>query len=154
MTASETLCCYCGHTPGAGEELLQGKHGAICPGCIFALAARLAELGREGSTVPERLDAGADEADGLEPGADLVGNGEDGSAHDYASRMDLAAAYAELGKRQAAVRELLLALESALICGDHTAALTCVARARSIGDSPSLRDQICATLSRHAPSDS
>jgi hypothetical protein len=153
MPASETVCCYCGQMPGANEELLQGKHGAICPGCIFSLAARLAELGREGSATPDQMDPGADETGDLEPGADLVGHEGDGSAHDYASRMDLAAAYAELGKRQAAVRELLLALESALICGDHTAALICVARARRIGDSPSLRDQICASLSRHAPSE-
>jgi hypothetical protein len=145
-------CFYCGQPPACADELLRGTHGAICPGCVFALAARLAEVGRDGAGLePEGASTSGDDTavPGLED--DLVGNDGDQSAHDYASRMDLAAAYAEMGRRPQAVRELLLALESALLCDDYGAALSCVSRARRLGDSPALRDQICDALTRHSP---
>lgn len=75
------------------------------------------------------------------------------SAHDYESRMDLAAAYIEMGRRHAAVRELLSALESTLLCKDYPAALRCIARARATVDVAKVRDRICEILARHAPSE-
>lgn len=76
---------------------------------------------------------------------------QDHSAHDYQSRMDLAAAYREMGRRHAAVRELLAALESTLLCKDYPSALRCVALARAAVDTPKVRDRICEILARHAP---
>jgi hypothetical protein len=73
------------------------------------------------------------------------------SAHDYESRIDLAAAYVEMGRRHAAVRELLAALESTLLCKDYPSALRCVARARIAVNVPRVRDRICEILARHAP---
>lgn len=72
------------------------------------------------------------------------------SAHDYESRIDLASAYLEMGRRHAAARELLAALESTLLCKDYPSALRCVARARNAVDVPKVRDRICEILARHA----
>jgi hypothetical protein len=115
---------------------------------VYALSARLAES--EGSATLSRDPTRA---------INLVGLEEDGepqisderSAHDYESRMDLAAAYQEMGRTQAAVAELLAAMESALLCGDYLTALRCVGQLRRTADSPAIRDRICGILTRHAP---
>lgn len=73
------------------------------------------------------------------------------SAHDYQSRMDLAAALVEMGRRHAAVRELIAALESTLLCKDYPAALRCIAMARAAVDVPRVQGRLCEILARHAP---
>ena len=75
----------------------------------------------------------------------------DHSAHDYQSRLDLAAALVEMGRRHAAVRELLAGLESTLLCKDYLATLRCIAMARGAVNVPKVRDRICEILARHAP---
>jgi len=120
----------------------------VCRTCVYALGARLAESeGRAaGSEDPTRAInlAGLDDAE-------AAAHADDRSAHDYASRIDLAEAYREMGRTQAAVTELLAAMESALLCADYVTALRCVGGARRTADSPAVRDRICEILTRHAP---
>ena len=60
----------------------------------------------------------------------------------------------EMGKRGPAVSELVLAMESALICADYPTALRCAASARAIADSPALRDRLVEVITRMAPPES
>ena len=58
-----------------------------------------------------------------------------------------------MGRKNAAVNELLTAAESALLCADFQTALRCAARARQLGDGPTLRDRIAELFTRNAPSE-
>lgn len=146
---TDSICFICGaHLEP--EELVQGASGAICKPCVFALGARLVESERMASTrgeAPLPLPRSAEETRIV-----LQSQTQDSSsAHDYASRMDLAIAYREMGRSRAAVKESLAAMDAALLCGDHDAALRCIALARQTADGPAVRDQICDILTRHAP---
>ncbi|MDY0001147.1 MAG: hypothetical protein RBU30_07635 [Polyangia bacterium] len=124
-------------TPATGKQ----------PHCDDANEERLSRVGESTSMV--------DTMEGKEDGEiDLErGISRELSAHDYESRMDLAAAYLEMGRRHAAVRELLAALESTLLCKDYPSALRCVARVRATVDVPKVRDRICEILARHSSDD-
>ncbi|MFH2005685.1 MAG: hypothetical protein ABI333_03750 [bacterium] len=135
-------CFFCGTELEAPEAVLTGERGSICRGCVFALAARLSE--------PDLLSSLKDGASGQEQSPDKPAR-EERSAHDYQTRIDLAAAYLEMGRTGAAVSELLAATESAIFCADYQTALRCAARARRIADGPSLRDRICEIFTRMAP---
>ncbi len=137
-------CLFCGASPEPPDVLLQGVNGGICRGCVYALAARLAETERDTGDVGDATGMLV-----IEP--DTASDGDGRSAHDYQTRMDLAAAYLEMGKKIAAVSELLLATESAILCGDFSAAMRCAARAREIGDGPTLRDRLAEIFTRNAP---
>lgn len=137
-------CLYCGDEAEPPEILLEGRKGSICRSCVYALAARLAESERETGTPGD--------ATGMVTLAPDTTGDEDGrSAHDYQTRMDLAAAYVEMGRKNAAVNELLTAAESAILCADLKTALRCASRARQINDGPTLRDRIADIFTRNAP---
>ena len=137
-------CLFCGEIPEPPEILLEGQKGSICRGCVYALAARLAES--------ERESGGVGDSTGMVTLSPEETEGEDGrSAHDYQTRIDLAAAYIEMGRKNAAVNELLTAVESALLCNDFKTALRCAARTRQINDGPTLRDRIADIFTRNAP---
>lgn len=139
-------CLFCGAVPEPPELLLQGQKGAICRGCVYALAARLAESERESDSPGDATGMVT-----IAPETALDGDGR--SAHDYQTRMDLAAAYVEMGRKNAAVNELLTATESALLCADLRTAMRCAARARKINDGPTLRDRIAEIFTRNAPAE-
>lgn len=141
---SPPCCLFCGEVPEPPEILLEGQKGAICRGCVYALAARLAESERE---TGEPGDATGMVTLSTETALD----GDGRSAHDYQTRIDLAAAYVEMGRNNAAVNELLTAVESAILCADFKTALLCAARARQISDGPTLRDRIADIFTRNAP---
>lgn len=137
-------CLFCGDVPEPPETLLKGQKGSICRGCVYALAARLAESERDTGEPGDNT--------GMVTISPDTATDEDGrSAHDYQTRMDLAAAYVEMGRNSAAVNELLTAVESAILCSDFKTALRCAARARHINDGPTLRDRIADIFTRNAP---
>ena len=147
--SQENRCFICDARLEA-EALIRGARGAICKPCVFSLSARIAESERMASTrgeAPPPLPTSGEETRVV----DQASVNDAGSAHDYASRMDLAVAYREMGRSRAAVRELLAALDAAMVCGDLEAALRCLRLARDTADSPAVRDQICDILTRHAP---
>jgi hypothetical protein len=137
-----TECFFCGAELEVPESVLKGEHGSICRGCVFALAARLSE---PDTLPPPNAGSKGQEQASAKPAR------EERSAHDYQTRIDLAAAYLEMGRTGAAVTELLEATESAIFCADYQTALRCAARARRIADGPSLRDRICEIFTRMAP---
>ncbi len=139
-------CLYCGAVPEPPDMLLQGTDGGICRGCVYALAARLAESERESGDPGDSTGMVT-----LEP--DEASDGDGRSAHDYQTRIDLAAAYLEMGRKNAAVNELMTAAESAILCGDFQTAMRCAARARKLNDGPTLRDRIAELFTRNAPSE-
>jgi hypothetical protein len=139
---SPPCCLFCGEAPEPPDLLLEGQKGSICRGCVYALAARLAESERETGEPGDATGMLTPEAAADEDGR---------SAHDYQTRMDLAAAYLEMGRKNAAVNELLTAAESAILCADFKTALRCAARARQINDGPTLRDRIADIFTRNAP---
>ena len=151
-STSDRYCLFCGVPPDLPEDLIRGRKGDICRSCVWSLSTRLAEAGRT-ATAPDDVTGAvtlpADSGDELL----LPSETTERSAHDYQTSIDLAAAYMEMGRRNAAVNELLSALESAIICDDFQTGLQCIARCRQIADSPSLRDTICALLTRLAPTD-
>ncbi len=138
------FCLFCGEVPEPPESLLDGQKGSICRGCIYSLAARLAESDRDSNTVGDSTGMVT-----IAPETAEIGDGR--SAHDYQTRIDLAAAYVEMGRKNAAVNELLTAVESALLCSDFQTALRCAARAREINDGPTLRDRLADIFTRNAP---
>lgn len=138
------VCLYCGAAPEPPDILLQGKEGGICRGCVYALAARLAESERETGEPGDSTGMVT-----LTP--ETASDGDGRSAHDYQTRMDLANAYVEMGRKNAAVNELLTAVESAILCNDFKTALRCAARSREINDGPTLRDRIAEIFTRNAP---
>ena len=143
-----THCFFCG-AHFDESDVIRGAAGAICPACVYALGARLAETERSDSAVGDATKT--INLTVLDDDGDMPGCQDDRSAHDYQSRIDLAAAYREMGRTSAAVNELLAAIESALLCADYRSALRCVVQAREVSDSPSVRDRICEIMTRHAP---
>ncbi len=145
--ATRSTCTFCG-ARFRDRELIRGAKGAICRNCITSLSARLLEIEASDQRVGNATKAinivALDDPD-------ASGGADERSAHDYQSRIDLAAAYREMGRTNAAVNELLAAIESALLCADYPTALRCVGNAREIADSPAVRDRICEILTRHAP---
>jgi len=139
-------CLFCGEVPEPPELLLEGQKGSICRACVYALAARLAESERETGEP-------GDATGMVTISTEAATEGDGRSAHDYQTRMDLAAAYLEMGRNNAAVNELLTAVESAILCTDFKTALRCAARARQIADGPTLRDRIADIFTRNAPSE-
>jgi hypothetical protein len=137
-------CLFCGEMPEPPEILLEGQKGSICRGCVYALAARLVESDRESGDPGDATGMVT-----LSPETAEIADSR--SAHDYQTRIDLAAAYMEMGRKNAAVNELLTAVESALLCADYQTALRCAARTRKINDGPTLRDRIVDIFTRNAP---
>ena len=138
----ERYCFFCGTLP-EGSRLIEGVHGPICSSCVFSLGARLVESDRDVAKKAPRPRT-------IE---EMYAEEGDLPAHEYQNRVDLAAAYVELGKKSLALKELFAAFESSLICQDWVFALKIIPRIRDIADGPTLRDRIHETLAIHVPRD-